>query len=416
MLLIGAPLRHNGPALQLRAGDRARPAARRRARRASCPTTASTTRSAGSPTAATSPGRRSAVAGQDVPFGTDLIFAAERPRRLRLPHRDLRGLLGRRPRPRPPAALAGATILANLSASNITIGKADERHLLCRVAVGARRRRLRLFGRRARREHHRPRLGRPGRDLRARRPAGRDRALPAASPSSASPTSTPAASSASACGCRPSTTPPRRPGAPEDRFRRVRFEHRPALRATSASIRPIRRFPFVPNRPTQLDQDCYEAFNIQVEGLRRRFEATSGEHMVIGVSGGLDSTHALIVAAKVCDRLGLPRTTILGFTMPGFATGEATKAQRLEADAARSASPARRSTSGPPARQMLRRHRPPLRRGRAGLRHHLRERAGGPAHRLSVPPRQPAPAASSSAPATSPSWRSAGAPTASATR
>ena len=125
-------------------------------------------------------------------------------------------------------ALAGATILANLSASNITIGKSDERHMLCR---------------------------------------SQDIGL----------------------------------------------------------VRPIRRFPYVPNRKTHLHHDCYEAFNIQVEGLRRRFEATSGTHMVIGVSGGLDSTHALIVAAKVCDRLGLPRSTILGFTMPGFATGEATK-------------------------------------------------------------------------------------------
>src|SRR3546814_12582173 len=64
---------------------------------------------------------------------------------------------------------------------------------------------------------------------------------------------------------------------------------------------------------------------MQVEGLARRFQATSGNHMIIGVSGGLDSTHALIVAAKACDRLGLPRSTILGFTMPGFATGETTK-------------------------------------------------------------------------------------------
>src|SRR3546814_3643391 len=64
---------------------------------------------------------------------------------------------------------------------------------------------------------------------------------------------------------------------------------------------------------------------MQVEGLARRFQATSGNHMIIGVSGGLDSTHALIVADKACDRLGLPRSTILGFTMPGFATGETTK-------------------------------------------------------------------------------------------
>ena len=89
--------------------------------------------------------------------------------------------------------------------------------------------------------------------------------------------------------------------------------------------RTLRRFPYVPNRPEQLDQDCYEAFNIQVQGLASRFQATSGKHLVIGVSGGLDSTHALIVAAKACDLLGLPRSTILGFTMPGFATGEETK-------------------------------------------------------------------------------------------
>jgi NAD+ synthase (glutamine-hydrolysing) len=52
---------------------------------------------------------------------------------------------------------------------------------------------------------------------------------------------------------------------------------------------------------------------------------TSGKHLVIGVSGGLDSTHALIVAAKMCDFLKIPRSTILGFTMPGFATGDTTK-------------------------------------------------------------------------------------------
>ena len=102
------------------------------------------------------------------------------------------------------------------------------------------------------------------------------------------------------------------------------FEHRPSL-ADIGFRRRYRRFPYVPNRPEQLDSDCYEAFNIQVQGLARRFQATSGSHLVIGVSGGLDSTHALIVAAKMCDFLKLPRTTILGFTMPGFATGDTTK-------------------------------------------------------------------------------------------
>jgi len=95
--------------------------------------------------------------------------------------------------------------------------------------------------------------------------------------------------------------------------------------------RPHDRFPFVPDDPARLHQDCYEAYNIQVSGLERRMKAIGGgdaskaPKIVIGVSGGLDSTHALIVAAKACDRLALPRTHILAFTLPGFATSAHTK-------------------------------------------------------------------------------------------
>jgi NAD+ synthase (glutamine-hydrolysing) len=90
-------------------------------------------------------------------------------------------------------------------------------------------------------------------------------------------------------------------------------------------IRPLDRFPFVPDDPARLDQDCYEAFNIQVQGLMRRLKSTASVHIVIGVSGGLDSTQALLVACGAFDRLGLPRTNILGFTMPGFATSDRTR-------------------------------------------------------------------------------------------
>ena len=177
-------------------------------------------------------------------------------------------------------------------------------------------------------------------------------------------------------------------GHPETRFRRIGFEHKPAF-AEIGFERTLRRFPYVPNRPEQLDQDCYEAFNIQVQGLVRRFQATSGKHLVIGVSGGLDSTHALIVAAKACDELGLPRSTILGFTMPGFATGEETKGNAWALMNALGI--AGEEIDIQPGRAAdARRHGPSLRQGRAGLRHHLRECAGGAAHRLSVPPRQPA--------------------------
>ena len=85
------------------------------------------------------------------------------------------------------------------------------------------------------------------------------------------------------------------------------------------------RFPFVPDDPERLALDCYEAYNIQVSGLEQRLHAIGQPKVVIGVSGGLDSTHALIVAAKAMDRLGRPRSDIHAFTMPGFATGEATK-------------------------------------------------------------------------------------------
>jgi len=262
------------------------------------------------------------VAGQHAPFGTDLVFAAE----------DLADFIFHIEicedywAPQPPStngALAGALILTNLSASNITIGKADERKLLCAAQAsrchaayvysasgpgesttdlawdgqGSIYEMGELLAETGRFEWE-PELAVADVDVqklrleRMRNGTFNDNAR-------------------AACH-------------PELRFRTVHFEHRPDF-AEIGFERALRRFPYVPNRPEQLDQDCYEAFNIQVQGLARRFKATSGKHLVIGVSGGLDSTHALIVAAKACDLLKLPRSTILGFTMPGFATGEETK-------------------------------------------------------------------------------------------
>lgn len=93
--------------------------------------------------------------------------------------------------------------------------------------------------------------------------------------------------------------------------------------------RPLDRFPFVPDDPARLDLDCYEAFNIQVSGLEQRLRAIGQPKPVIGVSGGLDSTHALLVVARAMDRMGRPRSDILAFTMPGFATGEHTKSNAI---------------------------------------------------------------------------------------
>ncbi|QUL38335.1 NAD(+) synthase [Erythrobacter sp. JK5] len=262
------------------------------------------------------------VNGEEAPFGTDLVFAAA----------NLPGFIFGVEicedfwAPNPPgtlAALAGAQILCNLSASPITIGRADDRKLHCRSSsarsicayvysasgYGESTTDLSWDGQgviyelgdllaESERFDTDPELCVVDIDL--DRIAGerlRNQTFSDAAEAH---------------------------GRPEDTYRRVVFEH--AFTEGDIGLqRPTRRFPFVPNRSQALDEDCYEAFNIQVDALMRRIEATGAKSLAIGISGGLDSTHALIVAAKACDRLGLPRTTIRGYTMPGFATSDQTK-------------------------------------------------------------------------------------------
>lgn len=111
-------------------------------------------------------------------------------------------------------------------------------------------------------------------------------------------------------------------------FRRVEFVLDPPT-GDIGLRRMVERFPFVPSNPQRLQQDCYEAYNIQVAGLEQRLRALNYPKVVLGVSGGLDSTHALIVAARAMDRENRPRSDILAFTLPGFATGERTKANAV---------------------------------------------------------------------------------------
>ena len=108
----------------------------------------------------------------------------------------------------------------------------------------------------------------------------------------------------------------------------IEFTLEPAASVTGLR-RPLDRFPFVPDDPARLDLDCYEAFNIQVSGLEQRLRAIGQPKPVIGVSGGLDSTHALLVVARAMDRMGRPRSDILAYTMPGFATGDHTKSNAI---------------------------------------------------------------------------------------
>ena len=111
-----------------------------------------------------------------------------------------------------------------------------------------------------------------------------------------------------------------------DRVRRIRrIEFELGLPTDAFALeRRIERFPYVPANPVSRNERCEEVYNIQVRGLQTRLLATGIEKLVIGVSGGLDSTHALIVAARAMDRLGLPRANVLGYTLPGFATSART--------------------------------------------------------------------------------------------
>ncbi|WP_341997030.1 NAD(+) synthase [Microbacterium sp. LWH7-1.2] len=120
----------------------------------------------------------------------------------------------------------------------------------------------------------------------------------------------------------------RRATAADAAFRTVHFRLDPP-RTDVGLRRTLDRFPFVPDDPARLAQDCYEAFNIQVSGLVQRMRAIGGPKPVIGVSGGLDSTHALLVVARAMDLMGRPRSDILAYTMPGFATSDHTKSNAI---------------------------------------------------------------------------------------
>ena len=129
----------------------------------------------------------------------------------------------------------------------------------------------------------------------------------------------------------------RRATAADRLFRTVHFRLEPP-QADIGLRRTLDRFPFVPDDPERLALDCYEAFNIQVSGLVQRMRAIGGPKPVLGVSGGLDSTHALLVVARAMDVMGRPRSDIMTYTMPGFATSEHTKSNAIALSEAMGAS------------------------------------------------------------------------------
>jgi len=272
-------------------------------------------------------GQTMAVGALTAPFGCDLMFAAD----------DLPGFVVHAEIcedvwvPIPPsahAALAGATVLANLSASNITIGKADTRRLLCQSHS------LRCI---AAYLYSAAGLGESTTDLAWDGQVSIYENGAVLAESARFPLGDQIATADIDLDLLRQERA--RAGSFDDNarvelargaaFRRIAFTLDPP--ATDLGLRRrIERFPFVPADPARLAQDCYEAYNIQVAGLVQRLRATGLKKVVIGVSGGLDSTHALIVIAHAFDLLKLPRANIHAYTLPGFATGEASKASAWE--------------------------------------------------------------------------------------
>jgi NAD+ synthase (glutamine-hydrolysing) len=265
-------------------------------------------------------GRGDTVA--EVPFGPDLLFAAS----------DLPGFVLHVEIcedmfvPIPPsaeAALAGATVLANLSGSPITIGRAEDRCLLARSASS---RCLAAYVYSAAGEGESTTdLAWDGQTMiweNGVQLAGSER-FPTGARRSVADVDLELLRSER---LRMGTFDDNRAhyGLDPESFRRIEFLLDPPA-GDIGLRREVERFPFVPSDPARLEQDCYEAYNIQVSGLEQRLRALSYPKIVIGVSGGLDSTHALIVAARAMDREERPRSDILAFTLPGFATGDRTK-------------------------------------------------------------------------------------------
>ena len=266
------------------------------------------------------------IGGADVPFGPDLLFAAEDVSGLVLHVEICEDMFVPVP-PSAEAALAGATVLANLSGSPITIGRAEDRKLLARSA-SARCLAAYLYAAAGEGESTtdlawdgQTMIYENGRLLAEseRFPKGERRSVADVD-----------LDLLRAERLRMGTFDDNRRHHQDalKSFRRIGFVLDPPT-GDIGLMREVERFPFVPSDPLRLEQDCYEGYNIQVAGLEQRLRALNYPKVVIGVSGGLDSTHALIVAARAMDREGRPRSDILAFTLPGFATGERTKANAI---------------------------------------------------------------------------------------
>jgi NAD+ synthase (glutamine-hydrolysing) len=268
--------------------------------------------------------------GASVPFGNDLLFKASGVPGL-VVHAELCEDLWVPIPPSTIAALGGATVLANLSASNVTIGKSDWRRLLCASQSGKCLAAYLYSG--AGPGESTTDLAWDGHALiyedgerlaESRRFSGEEQVLVAdvdlerlaADRLRMTSFQDAAAGHAAAVGA----------------LRSIAFDFAPPAGALPLR-REVSRFPYVPADPAARDARCEEVYNIQVQGLAQRLRASGTRKVVLGVSGGLDSTQALLVAARTMDTLGQPRTDVLAWSLRGFATSDATleRSRRLMA-------------------------------------------------------------------------------------
>jgi NAD+ synthase (glutamine-hydrolysing) len=293
-------------------------------------------------------GRTLDLAGQAAPFGTDILLRNLGEAAFTVGVEICEDVWT----PNPPStaqAMGGAEILLNLSASNITIGKSETRRLLC-ASQSARTIAAYVYSAAGAGESSTD-LAWDGHvdihemgNLLAQSPrfsTGPVMAIADVDVQRLRQERMRVGSFGDSMALSP-------PGTP---FRIVSLDFTPPA-GDLALVRPIERFPFTPSDPAKLAENCYEAYNIQVQGLARRVEATGSKSLVIGVSGGLDSTHALIVAAKAMDQLGRPRSDIRAYTLPGFATSEGTKSNAWKLMTAMGVT-AEELDIRPAARQML---------------------------------------------------------------
>ncbi len=262
------------------------------------------------------------LADQTVPFGAELLFRATGIELIF--HVEICEDIWVPVPPSSHAALAGAELLVNLSASNITIGKAEARQLLCgsqsmraiaayaysAAGPGESTTDLAWDGQAAIYEvgdllAESSRFEKDSTIVQADVDIGRIRQERLRNNGFAD------------CALQERER--------VSRFRRIAFPFDPP-KETVALERAVERFPYVPSDPAKLRDNCYEAYNIQVQGLAQRLQSSGVQNAIIGVSGGLDSTHALIVTCRAMDMLGRDRKNVKAFTMPGFGTSDKTYA------------------------------------------------------------------------------------------